>query len=212
MRTHFLDRDRSGQLRMGRHHQGSASPTRLAVVKGPCRGLVLRERIRIRAIPGIRPGGQPTPAAAAAWSARHGGLTGIPAGAGARSAAAAPAAAAAAAQQWSPARSPSMSSRIRPDMAGRQRQPVPVTHPAHPLPSAWTPARLTPIRAHHAACARFRNEPRCINVQTDQPLADGVRLRSRRRRGGGLLPALVAPFAGQRKPPCRARTVKYSPG
>ena len=49
----LLDRDRSGQLRMGLHHKGSASPTRLRVVKGPCRGLVLRERIRIRAVPGI---------------------------------------------------------------------------------------------------------------------------------------------------------------
>jgi len=75
----LLDRDRPGQVRMGLHHQGSASPTRLPVVKGPCRGLVLRERISIRAVPGIRPGGQPTPAAAAAWFARHGGLTGIPA-------------------------------------------------------------------------------------------------------------------------------------
>ena len=36
-------------------------------------------------------------------------------------------------------------------MAGRQRQPVPVTRPAHPLSSAWSPARLTPIRARHAA-------------------------------------------------------------
>jgi hypothetical protein len=36
-------------------------------------------------------------------------------------------------------------------MAGRQRQPVPVTHPAHPLPGIWAPARMTPIRARHAA-------------------------------------------------------------
>jgi hypothetical protein len=35
-------------------------------------------------------------------------------------------------------------------MAGRQRQPVPVTRP-HSLPGAWTPARLTPIRDRHAA-------------------------------------------------------------
>ena len=50
---------------MGLHHQGSASPTRLRVVKGPCRGLVLRERIRDSRCPwyqtgvasqGIRPG------------------------------------------------------------------------------------------------------------------------------------------------------------
>ena len=75
----LLDRDRSGQVRMGLHHQGSASPTRLRVVKGPCRGLVLRQRIRIRLSLVSDRGGQPTPAAAAAWFARHGGLTGIPA-------------------------------------------------------------------------------------------------------------------------------------
>ena len=48
-------------------------------VCGPCRGLVLRERVRIRAVAGIRPGWSANPAAAAAWFARHGGLTGIPA-------------------------------------------------------------------------------------------------------------------------------------
>jgi hypothetical protein len=63
---------------MGLHHQGSAAPNRLRTVEGPYRGLVLPDESGFALSLASDRGAQPTPAAAA-WFARHGGLTGIPA-------------------------------------------------------------------------------------------------------------------------------------
>jgi Glyoxalase/Bleomycin resistance protein/Dioxygenase superfamily len=45
---------------------------------GGYREVRLRERVRLRAVPGLRPGRQPAPAAAAAHFARHGDVAGVP--------------------------------------------------------------------------------------------------------------------------------------
>jgi hypothetical protein len=113
---------------------------------GPCRGLVLRERVRIRAVAGVRP----------RWSAN--------AGSGRRLVRPArwpdghPCSGLAAGQPQRQRRDgevrrgyPACHPGTRPDMAGRQRQPVPVTCPAGPLRAPGTPARLTPVRARQAA-------------------------------------------------------------
>jgi hypothetical protein len=113
---------------------------------GPCRGLVLRERIRIRAVAGIRPGWSANPGCGrrlvrpARWPDGH-PCAGLAAGQPQRQ------------RRHGEVRRgyPPCHPGTRPDMAGRQRQPVPVTHPAHPLPGIWAPARMTPIRARHAA-------------------------------------------------------------
>ena len=103
---------------------------------GPCRGLVLRERIRIRAVAGVRPG----------WSAN--------AGCGRRLVRPArrpdghPCSGLAADQPQRQQRDgrvrrgyPPCHPGTRPDMAGRQRQPVPMSRPAHSLPGAWSLGR-----------------------------------------------------------------------
>src|SRR5580692_12727193 len=79
MWTHFLDRDTSAQLRIGLHHRGSASPTRLRVVKVHAAASSCANGSGFALSLVSDRDGQPTPAAAAAWLARHGGLTGIPA-------------------------------------------------------------------------------------------------------------------------------------
>jgi hypothetical protein len=120
---------------------------------GPCRGLVLRERIRIRAVAGIRPGRSANAGCGrrlvrpARWPDGH-PCSGLAAGQPQRQ------------QRNSGVRRgyPPCHPGTRPDMAGRQRQPVPVTRPVHPLPDAWTPARPTPIRARHAADADVHAE------------------------------------------------------
>ncbi len=101
---------------------------------GPCRGLVLCEPVRIRAVTGVGPrrsanAGCRRSLVRRPWWRDGYPCTGLAAGQPRR-------------QRrdgrvrhgYSP-RHP----RTRPDMAGRQRQPVPVTRPADPMPCARTP-------------------------------------------------------------------------
>jgi hypothetical protein len=118
---------------------------------GPRRGLGLRDRIRIRALASIRPGWSANTGRGrclvrqARWPDGH-PCSGLAGGQPQRQ------------RRHGEVRRgyPPCHPGTGPDMAGRQRQPVPVTRPAHPLPGARTPARLTPIRARHAACAASR--------------------------------------------------------
>ena len=121
---------------------------------GPCRGLVLRARITIRAVSGIRPWWSANPGCGrrlvrpARWPDRH-PCSGLAAGQPQRQRRHG------GVRRGYPARHPG----TRPDMAGRQRQPVPVTRPAHPPPATRTPARLTPIRARYTGRPLARCPP-----------------------------------------------------
>jgi hypothetical protein len=125
---------------------------------GPCRGLVLCEPVRIRAVTGVRPrrsanAGCRRSLVRRTWWRDGYPYTGLAAGQPQR-------------QRrdgrvrhgYSP-RHP----RTRPDMAGRQRQPVPVTRPADPMPCARgrpdgrgtpSPPGKEETRPGHISCVR----------------------------------------------------------